>query len=398
LLLPHTETMPTSVRRTLPRLLVAIVALTVVIAAVRRFSHSDKATASEAAKAAAPRAVPVLLAPVEKRDVPIWLEGLGNVAAWQQVSVRPQVDGKLEKVLFKEGQLVKKGEVLAQIDPRPFVAQLHQAEGALKRDRATLRDAEVNLDRYTKLRGEKLVAQQQVDDQEAVAGQSEGAIAMDEAAIETAKLNLDYTAIKAPLDGVAGVRLVDAGNIVHAADQASTIVVLTQLDPAAVYLTAPEDTLPLVTAAMKRGEVPCEAWSRDGSKKLGDGKLVVVDNQINQPTATLRLKALLPNPDRALWPNQFVKARLLLDTQKGAVVMPAAAVQHGPKGTFVYIAGADGLAQLRDVQVSLITGSTAVIAGGVTVGEQVVVEGANQLRLGTPISARSVADQPGKKK
>jgi multidrug efflux system membrane fusion protein len=374
---------------------VAVVVLAAVLFAVRLFSRS-KATASAAGKGLPVRAVPVLLAPVEKRDVPIWLEGLGSVAAFQQVSVRPQVDGKLERVLFKEGQAVKKGQVLAEIDARPFLVQLHQAEGALSRDRATQRDAKINLDRYTALRGEKLVAQQQVDDQAAVAGQSEGSIAVDQAAVEAARLNLDYAQVKAPLDGVVGVRLVDPGNIVHAADAASAIVVITQLDPVAVYLTAPEDELPRVTAALRRGEVVCEAWSRDGARKLGVGKLAVVDNQINQATATLRLKAILPNPERALWPNQFVKARLLVDTQKGALVVPAAAVQRGPRGTFVYVASADQTAESREVQVGLITGDLAVIGGGVAVGERVVVEGANQLRPGARVAPRDAGRAAGK--
>jgi membrane fusion protein, multidrug efflux system len=345
----------------------------------------------ESARAAEPktRAVPVLLAAAEKRDVPVWLEGLGSVAAFQQVSVRPQVDGRLEKVFFKEGQAVKKGQVLAQIDPRPFFVQLHQAEGALARDRATHHDAKINLERFTTLRGDKLVAQQQVDDQAAVAGQSEGAIKIDEAAVESARLQLDYAQIKSPMDGVAGVRLIDAGNIVHAADVNSAIVVITALDPAAVYLTTPQDELPRISAALKRGPVRCEAWSRDGAKLLGTGELAVVDNQINQSTATLRLKALVPNPDRALWPNQFVKARLLLDTKKGALVMPAAALQRGPKGTFVYVVGADQVAQSRDVNVAFVSDDVAVIAGGVNAGEQVVVEGANQLRPGTPVAARA---------
>jgi multidrug efflux system membrane fusion protein len=348
-------------------------------------SRSDSARAAEQQK---PRAVPVLLATVEKRDVPVWLEGLGSVAAFQQVSVRPQVDGRLDKVLFKEGQAVKKGQVLAQIDPRPFLVQLHQAEGALARDRATQKDAKINLERFSTLRGEKLVAQQQVDDQAAVAGQSEGAIKMDEAAVENARLQLDYAEIKSPLDGVAGVRLIDAGNIVHAADANATIVVVTALDTAAVYLTTPEDELPRVTAAMKRGEVRCEVWSRDGQKQLGVGTLAVVDNQINQSTATLKLKALVPNQDRQLWPQQFVKARLLLDVKKGAVVLPAAAVQRGPKGTFVYVVGSDQIAQSKDLSVAFVSDDLAVIASGVNPGEQVVVEGANQLRPGTPVAPR----------
>jgi multidrug efflux system membrane fusion protein len=379
--------------RLLPRLAVAVVVLGGVIAGVVLFTRGDRARAAEQKPAARP--VPVVLSPVDKRDVPIWLEGLGSVAAFQQVAVRPQVDGRLERVLFKEGQPIKKGQVLAQIDPRPFLVQLHQAEGALARDKATRTDAKVNLDRYQALAGQKLVAQQQVDDQAAVAGQSEGAIRMDEAAVENARLQLDYAEIKAPIDGVAGVRLIDAGNVVHANDANNTIVVITALNPAAVYLTTPEDDLPRVTAAMKRGDVVCEVWSRDGLKQIGKGKLAVVDNQINQSTATLRLKALVPNENGALWPNQFVKARLLLDVEKGALVIPAAAVQRGPKGTFAYLVGADQKAESRDIKIAFISGDQAVIADGVKPGDQVVVEGANQLRPGTLVSPR---DQPKGKK
>jgi multidrug efflux system membrane fusion protein len=376
------------------RLTLRLTAAWLLMVTVPACGRSDSARAAEQQKT---RAVPVLLATVEKRDVPVWLEGLGSVAAFQQVAVRPQVDGRLEKVLFKEGQAIKKGQVLAQIDPRPFLVQLHQAEGALARDRATQHDAKINLERFTTLRGEKLVAQQQVDDQAAVAGQSEGSIKVDEAAVENAKLQLDYAQVKSPIDGVAGVRLIDAGNIVHAADT-NPIVVITALDPAAVFLTTPEDELPRVTAAMKRGEVRCEVWSRDGAKQLGAGTLAVVDNQINQSTASVRLKALVPNGDRTLWPNQFVKARLLLDVRKGALVMPAAAVQRGPKGTFVYVVGADQIAQSRDLNVAFVNDDLAVIAGGVNPGEQVVVEGANQLRPGTPVTSRGASPPPRARK
>lgn len=378
----------------------ALAAAGVVAVVVALRVRSSGASAAEQSRdaAAAARVVPVTVATVEQRDVPIWLDGLGSVAAWQQVTVRTQVDGRLDKVLFKEGQLVRRGEVLADIDPRPFEVQLHQASGALTRDRAQLRDAQINLERYKTLVEQKLVAPQQVDDQAALVGQSEGAIQVDLAAIESARLNLDYAQIKAPTDGIVGVRLVDAGNIVHASDAAG-IVVITQLDPAAVVFTLPEDELPRVTAAQRRGDVPMEAWSRDGLTRLGVGVLTVVDNQINQTTATLRLKASVPNPDRALWPNQFVKARLLVHTENGALVVPAAAVQRGPQGTFVYVVGADDAAAVKPVTVAVTTGDVAILKGGVAVGDRVVVEGQTQLRPGTKVSARSSAvakEQGGK--
>jgi multidrug efflux system membrane fusion protein len=364
------------------------VALAVVVVKLRSRSAGDSAHAA-ARDATGPRLVPVAVASAVTRDVPIWLEGLGNVAAWQQVTVRAQVDGRLDKVLFKEGQSVHRGDVLAEIDPRPFAVQLHQAEGAMARDKAQLANARLNLDRYRALVAQKLIAQQQVDDQTAVAGQAEGAVHADEAQIESARLNLDYARVKAPLDGVVGVRLVDAGNLVHATD-ANGLVVIAQLDPAALFVTLPEDDLPRVMAAMQRGDVTVEAWSRDGSVALGTGKLAVVDNQINAATATLRLKCRVPNPEHKLWPNQFVKARLLLETRAGAIVIPPAAVQRGPQGAFVYVV-VDGKAELRPVQIALTTADLAVVDRGVRAGDQVVVEGQNQLRPGVPVAARPVA-------
>ncbi|HJZ85412.1 MAG TPA: efflux RND transporter periplasmic adaptor subunit [Polyangia bacterium] len=375
--------------RLLLRLSLGALAIGLVLALVYARSRPSGAQAATQRDAGATaRAVPVLLAPVLRRDVPVWLEGLGTVAAWQQVTVRSQVDGRLEKVFFHEGQVVHRGELLAQIDPRPFLVQLHQAEGALARDRAQLESGKLDLSRYRELTKQKLIAPQQVDQQQGAVGQATGAVEVDLAAVESARLNLDYARIKAPLDGVVGVRLVDPGNYVRAADT-SGLVVITQLDPAAVFLTLPEDDLPRVSAAQKRGEVAIETWSRDGQARLGTGTLVVVDNQINQATATLRLKAMLANPDRKLWPNQFVKARVLVDTRRGALVIPAAAVQRGPQGSFVYVVGSDKTASLRPVEIELISGDTAVLARGLEAGEQVVVEGQAQLRPGTPLVPRT---------
>lgn len=371
-------------RRRIALTVVAVVAVVLVGLFVRARTSGDGAEAAKPGGDHAQRPVPVTVAKAEKKDVPVWLEGLGTVAAWQQVLVRAQVDGRLDKVFFTEGQVVHKGDVLAQIDPRPFAAQLHQAEGALARDRAQLHDAQINLERYRSLRQGKLIAEQQVDDQAALAGQAEGAVHADEAQIETAKLNLDYAHVRSPLDGVVGIRQVDPGNLVHAND-ANGLVIITELDPAALFVTLPEDVLPSITAAMARGDVPVEAWSRDGSQKLGQGTLFVLDNQINQATATLRLKCKLPNPDRKLWPNQFVKARLLVETRKGAIVIAAAAVQRGPQGTFVYLVGPDGKALQRPVQVALTVGDLAIVGQGLAPGEDVVIEGQNQLRPGSPL-------------
>ena len=343
------------------------------------------ASAAEPRQAPAPRAVPVQVATVAKRDLPIWLEGLGSVAAWQQVTVRTQVDGRLDQVLFREGQTVHRGDVLAQIDPRPFEVQLQQAEGALARDRAQLKAAELDLARFKTLAERKLIAPQQADDQAAVAGQSQGGVQVDQAAIRSARLNIEYARIRAPIDGVVGVRLVDAGNIVHATDT-NGLVIITQLDPAAVLFTLPQDALPRIVAARAKGDVAVEAWSRDGLARLGVGTLTVVDNQINTTTSTLKLKARMDNPGGQLWPNEFVKARLLVDTKHDALVVPGAAVQRGPQGTFVYVVGADRTAQMQPVEVELVTGDVAVLRRGVAAGDKVVIEGQSQLRPGSRVS------------
>lgn len=365
--------------------------------------HKGKDAAGPAESGAA-RPVSVLTAQVQQKDLPIYVDGLGTVSAFQTVTVRTQVDGRLDKVLFREGQRVVRGELLAQVDSRPFVASLHQAESALLRDTALLENARKNLSRYQELRTQNLISQQQVDDQQALVHQYEGSVGVDRAAAESAKLSVEYSRIVAPIDGVTGVRLIDEGNVVHPSD-ASGLVVITQIDPIAVLFTLPEDDLPRIIARLDalrtdkgsdkgsdKGNgslgLSVTALARDGVTKLGDGELTVLDNQINQGTATLRLKAVFANPKRLLWPNQFVKARLLLKTEPRALVIPAVAVQRGPKGTFVYVVAEDGTAVTRPVEVSLLTADQAVLAKGVSAGEQVVVEGQNQLRPGAKVSAR----------
>ncbi|MCW5801501.1 MAG: efflux RND transporter periplasmic adaptor subunit [Deltaproteobacteria bacterium] len=395
--------------RAVVRILVAVAVIGVVVWWLR--SRGDGKSSPNGAAAAGgsgggERVVAVQVAKVEVRDLPIWLEGLGSVAAAQQVTVRPQVDGRLDKVLFTEGQPVKKGDVLAEIDPRPWLVQLHQAQGALARDRAQLDAARRNHERYKGLHEQNLVAKQQVDDFAAQVGQFEGAIKIDAAQIESAQLFLDYATVKAPIDGVTGVRQVDAGNLVRASDP-NGLVVITAIDPAAIFFTVPQDRLPGIAAAMARATetsspVEVEVWNRDDTQKLATGTLAVLDNQVNQTTATLRLKAMAPNPTRALWPNAFVKARMLLETRRGALVIPAVAVQRGPQGTFVYVVGADKTAVLRPVTVGLLTGDRAAIDKGVEAGELVVVEGQNQIRPGGRVeaidpSARKKGDGGAKK-
>jgi multidrug efflux system membrane fusion protein len=349
---------------------------------------SAHAAGPKGAAAGADRPVPVLLARAVTRDVPVTLEGLGTVTAYKTVNVRSQVDGRLDRVVFREGQFVKHGDVLAQIDPRPFEIQLHVAEAALARDSAQLRGAERDLMRYEAVVAKQLIPQQQVDDQRATVEQLRGAAQGDHAQIENAKLQLDYARIKSPIDGVTGVRQVDQGNIVRAAD-ATGVVIVTQIDPIAVIFTLPQDDLPRIAAAQGRsGELAVSALSRDGTQTLATGKLEVIDNQINTTTATVRLKAIFPNPKHMLWPNQFVKARLSVDVRRGVLVVPAVAVQRGPQGTFTYVVGAGDVAESRPVTVELIEGDQAIISKGLAAGDAVVIEGQNQLRPGAKVVPR----------
>jgi multidrug efflux system membrane fusion protein len=346
-------------------------------------SGKDKAGQGGADK----RPVSVVATKVVTRDMPVTLDGLGTVTAFKTVTVRSQVDGRLDSVAFREGQFVKRGTILARIDPRPYAIQLHQAQGALARDQAQLGGGKVNFDRYTRVAKDKLIAQQQADDQGALVGQLEGSVKADQAQIEQAKLMLEYATIRSPIDGVTGVRLVDPGNMVHPAEAAG-IVVVTQVDPIAVLFTLPQDELGRVQKAMAEGKPAVDALSRDGSSVLATGVLEVIDNQINATTATIRLKAIFPNPDRVLWPNQFVKARLHLGLRKGALIVPAVAVQRGPAGSFAYVVGADKTVAARPVEVDSTDTQFAVIRSGLTPGETVVTEGQFQLKPGALVETR----------
>ncbi|HZL20798.1 MAG TPA: efflux RND transporter periplasmic adaptor subunit [Polyangia bacterium] len=340
------------------------------------------------------RPIPVLIATAAKRDVPIYLDGLGTVTAFKTVNVRSQVDGRLDRVDFTEGQTVKHGQVIAEIDPRPFTIMLHQGEAALARDQGQYDGAKRDLERYEAVGGQHLLPQQQIDDQLALVEQYKGTVENDHATIENAKLQLDYARIKSPLDGVTGVRLVDPGNIVHAADTGG-IVVVAQIDPIAVLFTLPQDDLTDVARQQAVGPLEVEARSRDGSQMLAKGQLLLIDNQISQGTATMRLKAVFPNPTHTLWPNAFVKTRLRLMVRKGVLVIPAAAVQRGPDGTFVYVVEGDR-ADLRTVTVERLEGEDAIISKGLAPGDRVVREGQSQLRRGAMVSLRDGGNKGGK--
>ncbi|HEX4337639.1 MAG TPA: efflux RND transporter periplasmic adaptor subunit [Polyangiaceae bacterium] len=340
------------------------------------------------------RVVPVIIARAERKDVPVYLDGLGNAQPLATVTVRSQVDGRLDSVKFTEGQKVKKGAVLAQIDPRPFIIALHTAEATLAKDDAQSKNANRNLERYTNLVSQKLIPQQQVDDQQTTYDQAQASIASDRASIENARLSLDYARITSPIDGVTGVRLVDPGNIVHQTDTGG-IVVVTQLDPMAVVFTLPEDDLPEVSREMGGPQqLVTEAYARDGDSKLGVGHLQLVDNQVNQATATIKLKAVFPNPDNALWPNAFLKVRLLLSTRKGALVVPAQAIQRGPQGAFVYVVDADKKANVRPVELDGAPNELAIITKGLSGGEDVVIEGQSSLKPGAKVAPRPGQNAP----
>lgn len=346
---------------------------------------------AEAKQDAKERVIPVIATTVDLTDLPIELEGLGSVVPIQTVTVRTQVDGRLDKLFFREGQAVKRGDVLAQIDPRAYEIALHAAEGSLKRDRATLESGGKNLERLAKLSGPHFISPQDLQNQQALVGGLEGTVAVDEAQVASAKLNLVYARITSPLDGVTGIRLVDPGNIVRASD-ATGIVIITQLDPIAVVFTLPQDDLPKVAQQLARGaQLAVDAYDRSGITKLATGTLQLIDNQVATSTASIRLKAFFPNEEHRLWPNLFVKARLHLETRKGVLAVPSIAVQRGPRGVLVYVIKGDQTVEARPIEVELTVGELTVVKSGLTPGEQVVVEGQNQLRPGAQVSVRKAS-------
>jgi membrane fusion protein, multidrug efflux system len=335
--------------------------------------------------------VPVSVATAERRDMPYYLTGLGSVTAYYTVSVKSRVDGQLMQVNFKEGQQVKSGDLLAVIDPRPYQVALEQAQAALFRDQAALRDAKLNYERFKGLlQSSGAMSQQQVDTQQATVDQLDGTVRNDQAAVDSAKLNLVYCHITAPVSGRIGLRLVDPGNIVHAADT-NAMFVITQLQPIAVLFTLPEDNLQTVSHRMAGGTLEVDAFSRDDQTKLASGKLLTIDNQIDQTTGTGRLKAVFDNKDNALWPNQFVNARLLLETRKNSTTVPAAAIQRGPQGTYIFVVKSDNTVDVRDVTVSFTQDNVSVIASGIAPSDVVVTDGQDKLQQGSKIETRPAA-------
>src|ERR1700676_5257195 len=330
--------------------------------------------------------VPVVVATAQHGDVPIYFTGLGTVTAFNTVTVHSRVDGQLVSVAFKKGQFVHQGDVLAQIDPRPFQVILEQAEGALAKDQAQRKDAETNFERYKLLYNEGVIPKQQLDTQQAQVGQFDGAIKTDQAMIDSAKLQLSFTHITAPISGRIGLRLVDAGNMVHASD-AGGLLVITQLQPISVVFSLPQDQLPQVVAKVgSGGQLPVMAYDRDNTAKIASGTLASIDNQIDTTTGTYKLKATFSNDNNILFPNQFVNVHLLVDTKRNLTIVPVAAIQRGPQGTYVYTAGPGNAAKIQAVTISQTTGNLVGLSAGVNPGDTVVIDGQDKLQDGSQVN------------
>lgn len=330
--------------------------------------------------------VPVVVATAQHGDLPVYFNGLGTVNAFNTVTVRSRVDGQIVNVAFREGQFVHEGDVLVQIDPRPFQVQLEQAQGQLAKDQAQRKDAEVNLERYKLLFKEGVIPQQQLDTQAALVGQFDGAITSDQSQVDNAKLQLTYCRITAPISGRVGLRLADPGNIVHASD-ANGIVVITQLQPIAVLFSLPQDQLPQVNAKLRAGvQLNVEAYDRDDTQKIATGKLLTIDNEIDPTTGTYKLKSVFNNSDNALFPNQFVNIHLLVDTMRNLTIVPASAIQRGPQGTYVYAVGSDNTVKIRPVTIALTTANSVGLNGGINSGDVVVIDGQDKLQDGSKVT------------
>jgi len=340
--------------------------------------------------------VPVVVATAIKGDLPVFLNGLGNVTAFNTVTVRSRVDGQIVKINFTEGQNVTAGQALVEIDPRPYQVQLEQAEGQLAKDQAQLKDVQVDYERFKLLFQEGVIPKQQLDTQQAQVGTFEGAIKADNATIDNAKLQIMYSHITAPISGRVGLRLVDMGNMVHATDT-NGLLVITQLQPIATLFSLPQDQLPQVMARMKKGApISVEAYDRDNTTKLATGKLLTIDNQIDTTTGTYKLKAVFDNTKNELFPNQFVNVHLLVDTKKNVVLVPTTAILRGPQGTYVFAVGSDNNVKIHIVTLAEANGNITGISSGLNPGDVVVTDGQDKLQDGSKVEPRQSSIPAGK--
>jgi membrane fusion protein, multidrug efflux system len=370
----------------------AALAMLLVAGAYLALAQSGRPRPAPPASGSRPAAAPVsvVTAPARTADVGVYLTGLGSVTPLNTVTVRTRVDGELMSVRYREGQLVAAGDLLAEIDPRPFQVQLAQAEGQLARDQALLENARLDLQRYEVLVTQDAIPKQQLDTQRSLVQQDEGAVKTDQAQVDNARLQLVYCRITSPISGRVGLRLVDPGNIVHAADTGG-LVVITQLQPISVIFTLPEDNIPAVLDKLARGaKLPVEAFDREQRTKLASGTLLTIDNQVDPTTGTVKLRAEFPNTDNRLFANQFVNARLLLDTRRGASVIPSVAVQPSGRGPFVYVLNPDHhTVAVRTVALGPADGNSVAIDKGLSPGDVVVVDGAERLRDGAAVTVQS---------
>jgi membrane fusion protein, multidrug efflux system len=338
--------------------------------------------------------IPVAATPAKLGDLQQYISAIGTVTAYNTVTVKSRVDGQLDKVNFTEGQIVKAGDLLAEIDPRPYQVELTQAEGTLAKDLANLENNKILLARDKQLYEQKIIARQDLDNQQALVGQYAGSIESDKGAVDNAKLQLVYSRITSPISGRVGLRLVDPGNIIHATD-ATGLVVITQLQPIAVDFSIPEDDLPSLETAMKANpRLPVTAWDRDFKHQLAEGVLLTTDNEIDQSTGTIKLKASFPNLDNSLFPNQFVNAKLLINTIPNATLIPAAGLQRSQQGSFVYVIKPDQTVEMRPVTVQATQGEVIAISKGLQVGDVVVTDGVDKLQQGSRVSIQTAAIPP----
>ncbi len=375
------------------RLIGVIIGLLLAVAVGGGLSLAQRSAAQAPQPATPAASVPVTVAHAERQDFPVYLTGLGTVQAFNSVLVRARVDGTLMQVPVAEGQEVKKGDVIAVIDPRPYQAVLDQAMAKRQQDEAQLANAKRDLARYTSLAKQDYASHQQVDQQQASVAQLTAAIAGDTATVEAAQLNLSYCYITSPIGGRVGLRQVDPGNLIHAND-AGGIVTITQIHPIAVIFTLPQEDLPRIGAAMVQRKLPVATFASDGKTGLGRGELVTLDNAIDQSTGTIKLKAVFPNTQDRLWPGQFVNARLLVDTEKNVLIVPSIAVQHGPSGLYVYVVKPNSTVARRAVATEADDGQVAVIAQGLSDSAVVVTGGQSRLQDGTRVAANTSEQQP----